>query len=116
MTECGETIKVRQLMNKWLDNREASKVLRTAGHRKELYKNFSLIYGAGFEHEYISKIDTYRDKLDYILAINRVYDALYYTLSMCVVYEYKGIDTEIYDQTMVLLEHLEMEVRKVENN
>lgn len=116
MTEQGEAIKVRQLMNKWLDPREAAKVLRTAGHRDTLYQNLSLIFGAGFEYEYISKVDTYKEKLDFILAINRLYDELYYVESLCIVYEYKGIDIELYDRTMVLLEHLEMEVRKVENN
>lgn len=113
MSDNGETIKVRQLMNKWLDSREAAKVLRTAGHRETLYKNLSLIFGAGFEYEYVSKTDTYSNKLDFILAINRVYDMLYYTMSMCIVYEY-SIDTDVYDRTMVLLEHLEMEVRQYE--
>lgn len=112
MTEQGEAFKVRQLVEKWLDSREAAKVLRTAGHRETLYKNLSLIFGAGFEYEYVSKVDIYKEKLDFILGINRLYDSLYYIESLCIVYEYKGIDIEIYDETMVLLEHLEMEVRK----
>lgn len=115
MTEKGETIKIRQLMSKWLSCREAAKVLRTAGCRKELYTNLSLIFGAGFEYEYVSKVDTYKNKLDFILAINRLYDMIYYVESLCIVYEYKGIDTNVYDKTLVMLEHLEMEVRKVEN-
>lgn len=112
MDNNGDIIKVRQLMNKWLDCREAAKVLRTAGHRDNLYQNLSLIFGAGFEHEYVSKVDTYKNKLDFILAINRLYDELYYVESLCIVYEYQGVDFELYDRTMMLLEHLEMEVRK----
>jgi hypothetical protein len=113
MSDNGEAIKVRQLVEKWLDSREAAKVLRTAGNREVLYKNLSLIFGAGFEYEYVSKVDTYKNKLDYILAINRLYDALYYVESLCIVYEYKGIDIELYDKTMVIQEHLEMEVREL---
>lgn len=107
----GEHLKVRQLMDKWLSSQEAAKVLRTAGHRKELYKHLSLIFGTGFEYEYTQKIDTYHEKLDFILAINRLYDMIYYVESLCIVYEYNEIDIELYDQTLVLLEHLEMEVR-----
>lgn len=114
MTEQGEAIKVRKLMEKWLDPKEAAKVLRTteSKFKKNLYQNLSLIFGAGFEYEYVYKVDTYKEKLDFILAINRLYDELYYVESLCIVYEYKGIDIELYDKTMVLLEHLEMEVRK----
>lgn len=107
----GEHLKVRQLMDKWLSSQEAAKVLRTAGCRKNLYTNLSLIFGAGFEYEYVSKVDTYKNKLDFILAINRLYDMIYYVESLCIVYEYNGIDIELYDQTLVILEHLEIEVR-----
>jgi hypothetical protein len=111
MSEKGEVVKIRHLMNKWLDKREAAKVLRTCGCKDIIYKYFSLIYGAGFEYELHNKKDTYDSKLDYILAINRVYDSIYYTLSMCIVYEYKELNTDVYDKTLVLLEHLELEVR-----
>jgi hypothetical protein len=115
MTEQGEAIKVRQLMDKWLDSKEAAKVLRTAGFRQNLYENLSLIFGAGFPYEYVSKGDSkYNNKLDFILAINRLYDMIYYVESLCIIYEYTGIDTDVYDKTLVLLEHLELEVRENE--
>lgn len=107
----GEIIKVRLLRDKWLDKSEAAKVLRTAGYKDILYKYFSLIFGAGFEYELRNKDTVYSNKLDYILAINRIYDMIYYTMSMCIVYEYKELNTDVYDKTLVLLEHLELEVR-----